>query len=159
MAAPSPQLSVVMPAYDEEATLAAIVAQVMALPVELELIIVNDGSRDGTAAIADTLAAGDPRITVMHQANAGKGAAVQKGIAAATGELVVIQDADLEYDPHDLVKLLAAMERLGTDVIYGSRRLNYRSSSVEWKFYWGGVLVSWATNLLYGSHLTDEPTC
>ncbi len=161
MAAPdsAPALSVVMPAYNEEATLEAICARVLALEVPLELIIVDDGSRDATAEIADRIAAGDPRVRVFHQTNAGKGAAVRRGIQAATGDVVVIQDADLEYDPDDLPMMLEEMERLGTPVLYGSRRLKYRSSAVQWKFYYGGVLVTWVTNLLYGSRLTDEPTC
>src|SRR5262249_9565142 len=78
---------------------------------------------------------------------------------AATGDVVVIQDADLEYDPTDLLTMLGAMERLNTPVIYGSRRLERRSRSVEWKYYYGGVFVTAVTNLLFRSRLTDEPTC
>ncbi|MGE0791368.1 MAG: glycosyltransferase family 2 protein [Sandaracinaceae bacterium] len=154
-----PRLSVVMPAYNEEATLEAIVRRVLALPISLELIIVDDGSRDRTASIADRLASEDPRVRVLHKPNGGKGSAVREGIRAAVGDIVVIQDADLEYEPDDLVKMLDAMERLDTPVLYGSRRLEYRSSAVEWKYYLGGLAVTWATNLIYGVHLTDEPTC
>lgn len=159
MGRPAPALSVVMPAYNEEATLREICEKVLGLDVDLELIIVDDGSKDRTAEISDALAAEDDRVRVFHQTNAGKGAAVRRGIQAAVGDVVVIQDADLEYDPEDLVMMLGEMERLGTPVLYGSRRLKYRSSAVQWKFYYGGVLVTWVTNLLYGSRLTDEPTC
>jgi glycosyltransferase involved in cell wall biosynthesis len=155
----TPRLSVVMPVYNERATLRAISERVLALPLPLELIIVNDGSGDGSSQIADELAASDPRIVVIHQRNGGKGAAVRAGIMAASGDVVVIQDADLEYDPLDLVHMLKAMEHLESSVIYGSRRLTRRSAAVEWRYYLGGVLVTTVTNLLFGSRLTDEPTC
>lgn len=156
---PAPRLSVVMPVHDEKATLESIVARVLALPVSLELLIVDDGSTDGSGRIADRLAEEDRRIRVFHKPNQGKGSAVRVGIGQARGDYVVVQDADLEYDPRDLLRMLDTMERSGTQVLYGSRRLRYRSSSVQASYYWGGVLVTWFTNWLYGSCLTDEPTC
>ncbi len=154
-----PRLSVVIPAYNEEATLKESVIRVLALPLSLEILLVDDGSTDGSAAIADALAAEHPRVRVLHKENGGKGSAVRMGIEQAIGEVVVIQDADLEYDPSDFLRMLEEMERIDTPVLYGSRRLSYRSSHVQVKYYWGGVLLSWITNILYGSRLTDEPTC
>lgn len=159
LATATPRLSAVMPVFNERDTLTEIAARVLRLPVALELLVVDDGSTDGSGAIADTLAAGDPRVTVIHQRNSGKGAAVRAGIQAARGDVVVIQDADLEYDPADLLEMLDVMDHLGTPVVYGSRRLKHRSRSVQWKYYYGGVIVTAVTNLLYGSRLTDEPTC
>lgn len=155
----TPRLSVVMPVFNERNTLTDIAQRVLRLPVALELAIVDDGSTDGSGAIADMIAAGDPRVTIIHQRNSGKGAAVRAGIQAASGDVVVVQDADLEYDPMDLLEMLDVMDRLGTPVIYGSRRLKLRSRSVQWKYYYGGVFVTAVTNVLYGSRLTDEPTC
>ena len=156
----APQLSVVVPAYNEERTLATIVQRLLVLPLSLEVLIVDDGSRDRTAEIAAGIAAADPRVRLLRQPkNAGKGAAVRAGIAAARGDVVVIQDADLEYDPQDLPRMLDEMQRLGSPVLYGSRRLHYRSANARASYYWGGVLLSWTTNLLYGARLTDEPTC
>jgi glycosyltransferase involved in cell wall biosynthesis len=163
MSAPAPappQLSVVVPVFNEERTLAEIVRRVLAVPLRSEVLIVDDGSTDGTAAIAGRLAAAEPRVRMLRQpANRGKGSAVRAGIAAATGDVVVIQDGDLEYDPRDFAVMLAEMERLGSPVVYGSRRLRYRSASYRTSFYWGGVLVTWVANLLYRARLTDEPTC
>ena len=156
----SPQLTVVIPFYNESRTLAEIVRLVLAVPIASELVLVDDGSTDGSAAIADQLAAADPRIRVFHQPrNIGKGAAVRRGIQEARGDVVVIQDADLEYDPNDFVAMLAEMRRLDSAVIYGSRRLHHRSRTVQAGYYLGGVLLTWITNLLYGARLTDEPTC
>ncbi len=157
----APQLSVVVPVYNERATLATVVDAVLALPLRVEVLLVDDASRDGSGALCDELAGRHPgRVRAFHQdENRGKGAAVRVGIQAATGEAVVIQDADLEYDPDDLVRLFDEMRRLGSQVIYGSRRLRYRSASVQARFYWGGVVITWVTNLLYGAGLSDEPTC
>ncbi|HLU38006.1 MAG TPA: glycosyltransferase family 2 protein [Planctomycetota bacterium] len=156
-----PDLSVVVPVYNEVATLAQIVEKVLALPVSVEVLLVDDGSTDGSGALCDELAARHPGVVrAFHlERNRGKGAAVRTGIAAATGRAVVVQDADLEYDPEDLVRLLHEMDRRGTPVIYGSRRLHHRSKTAQARYYWGGVLVTWVTNLLYGARLTDEPTC
>lgn len=157
---PAPELTVVVPAYNEEKSLATIVARVLAQPLDLELVVVDDGSRDRTPQIADDLARSDPRVRAFHLArNSGKGAAVRRGIQEARGAWVVIQDGDLEYDPADFVRMLAEVKRGGGQVIYGSRRLEYRSANAKASYYYGGVLLSWFTNLLYGSRLTDEATC
>lgn len=159
-AATPPMLSVVVPVYNEEATLNEIVARVLDVELDLEVIIVDDGSRDRTGELADELAATHDRVRAFHlEVNRGKGAAVRRGIAEVRGKVVVVQDGDLEYDPRDFVPMLAEMRRLQSPVLYGSRRLQYRSAAVEAHFYWGGVLLTVVTNLLYGARLTDEPTC
>jgi glycosyltransferase involved in cell wall biosynthesis len=156
------KLSVIVPVYNEVATVAQIIEQVLKVElgdVEKEVIVVNDGSTDGTGAVLDSLVAHrpNPLKIVHHERNRGKGAAVRTALEHVTGDVVITQDADLEYDPQEYPALLAPFEDPAVQVVYGSRNLhgNPRSS---WSFYWGGRLLSWTANLLYGSHITDEPT-
>ena len=156
------KLSVIVPVYNEVATVAQIIEQVLKVElgdVEKEVIVVNDGSTDGTDAVLDTLVARRPNSLkiVHHEQNRGKGAAIRTALEHVTGDVVITQDADLEYDPQEYPALLAPFEDPAVQVVYGSRNLhgNPRSS---WSFYWGGRLLSWIANLLYGSHITDEPT-
>ena len=159
-AAGVPELSVIVPVYNEEATLREIVARVLDVDLDLEVLVVDDGSGDRTVELADQLASAHDRVRAFHlEANRGKGAAVRRGIAEARGDVVVVQDGDLEYDPDDFVPMLAEMRRLQSPVLYGSRRLRYRSASTQAGYYWGGVLLTAVTNLLYRARLTDEPTC
>jgi glycosyltransferase involved in cell wall biosynthesis len=116
--------------------------------------------RDGTGERLERLraaAGGGPLNIVRHPRNRGKGAAVRSGIAAASGDIILVQDADLEYDPRDYTALLAPFDDPAVLAVYGSRNMrpNGRSS---FAFYWGGRLLSWVTNVLYGSRLTDEAT-
>jgi glycosyltransferase involved in cell wall biosynthesis len=151
------RLSVVIPAYNEIRTIAEIVERVHSLPVDKEIIIVDDGSTDGTREWLRENA-GERFKPVFHERNRGKGAAVRTGVQHASGDLVVVQDADLEYDPGDLVKMMALFEDPETQVVYGSRILSH--SEMSYLRYWlGGRLVTLCTNLLFGSRLTDEPTC
>lgn len=157
------KLSIVMPCYNEERTLAAILDRVLAVPlpeVTKEVIIVDDGSRDRSPEIAAEYAARFPeQVRALRQpTNRGKGAAVHVGLAAATGDILLIQDADLEYEPNDYAPLLAKFADPKVMVVYGSRILGSQNRSYN-RYYWGGRLVTLATNLLYGCHLTDEPTC
>jgi glycosyltransferase involved in cell wall biosynthesis len=159
-----PGLSVIVPVYNEERTLCQIVERVLDVDLEVDLdvevIIVDDGSLDRTGELAEELAVAHGRVRAFHlEENRGKGAAVRRGIAEARGDVVVVQDGDLEYDPRDFVPMLAEMRRLQSPVVYGSRRLRFRSASAQVGYYWGGVLVTAVTNLLYGALLTDEPTC
>ena len=156
------RLSIVIPVYNEEETIPQVIEQVLAVSldgVEKEIVIVNDGSSDKTAEVVQNLSTRMPcQLTVVHhKENQGKGAAIRTAMAHVTGDLVVTQDADLEYDPQDYPALLAPFSNPAVQVVYGSRNLrtNPRSS---WSFYWGGRLLSWVANLLYGSRITDEAT-
>ena len=163
----SPLLSVIMPVYNEERTLEEIIEKVWAVRIRKELIIINDHSTDNSPAILGKIEKTyqpdqwNTRLVVLHQPkNMGKGAAIRTGFAAAKGDIFLIQDADLEYDPGDYPELIQPIERGKAAVVYGSRRL--RKSNLKYsglQFYIGGVLITWFTNLLFHSQLTDEPTC
>lgn len=152
------KLSVIMPVYNEENTLTEIVARVMnAAPSDKELIIVNDGSSDGTRERLNSIS--NPAVKVVHcRENRGKGAAIRAGIEHIQGDIVIIQDADLEYDPDEYEILLQPIRDGEVSVVYGSRNMK-RNPHSTFSFYWGGRLLSWITTLLYGTHITDEATC
>ncbi|MCA8913756.1 MAG: glycosyltransferase family 2 protein, partial [Planctomycetes bacterium] len=147
-----------------EATLESVLDKVAEVPLKLnmELLIVDDGSKDRTAEIAKAWADrnSDERISVkvITKENGGKGTAVRRGIDESTGEYLIIQDADLEYDPNDYIKLLEPMLAGEAEVVYGSR-ITGPDKPGSLKFYLGGKLVTLATNIIYWAHITDEPTC
>ncbi len=152
------KLSVVMPVYNEEATIAEIIKRVEAVGMADEIVIVNDGSSDGTARALDALN-GDKLLRVHHHPkNRGKGAAVRTGINAATGDLILIQDADLEYDPRDIVTLMKPMQEGLADVVYGSRFLGGpRRPTMFWHMV-ANKMLTFMTNILYNTILTDMET-
>jgi glycosyltransferase involved in cell wall biosynthesis len=159
---PQPLLSVLIPVYNEARTLRTIVRRVLASPVGLpmELVCVDDGSRDGSADILDSLAAADSRIRVIRQPrNMGKGAAIITAIKHMRGDIGLIQDADLEYDPADLPVLLEAIERGEADVVYGSRFLENPVQDPSRVHRLGNWLLTFASNLTTGQWLTDMETC
>lgn len=153
------QLSVIVPAYNESATIRPLLERVLRSPIDLEVVVVDDASTDGTAEALRSFNC-DARVRVVtHAQNRGKGAAIRTGIAHVSGEIVIIQDADLEYDPDDYAVILKKFEDPKISVVYGSRwklRSNHISSP---SFFLGGVALTALTNLLYGTHITDEPTC
>ncbi|HEV8635513.1 MAG TPA: glycosyltransferase family 2 protein [Chloroflexota bacterium] len=151
------RLSVVVPAFNEEATIRAILERVRAVPAVAEIVVVDDRSSDRTGEI---LAQIDwPNLTVLrHEVNQGKGAAIRTGLGAVTGDLVVIQDADLEYDPRDFPRLIEPLLLGRTDVVYGSRFLG-RPRKMTFLQWIGNRGLTLATNLLYGAALTDMETC
>jgi glycosyltransferase involved in cell wall biosynthesis len=153
----SPLLSVVMPFYNERTTIDEIVRRVLAVPLRIELVVVDDGSTDGTTAMLDALQR-ELGFTLLHQKNAGKGAALRRGFAAVTGDLVVIQDADLEYSPEEFPELIELICQGKADVVYGSRFLG-RHRVFLFTHYLGNRVVTLATNILYNTMLTDMETC
>jgi glycosyltransferase involved in cell wall biosynthesis len=145
-----PDISVIIPVYNEEATLAAIVERVRAVDLAKEIIVVDDGSSDATPQVLAGLA-GPDLVTLRHPVNQGKGAAIRTALPQARGRAIIIQDADLEYDPREYGQVLAPILEGRAQVVYGSRILetsNQERSSMA--FYWGGRLLSAWTNLLYG---------
>lgn len=165
-------LSIVIPAYDEERTIGALLEKIRALDltplgVGKEVIVVDDGSRDRTAEIAASFAG---VVLVRMPRNGGKGRALRAGIARATGELLVIQDADLEYEPEDYLPMLAALREAGVDAVYGSRYLREpgggglrgfaagRHPGQGWASYLGGRSLSWIAWLCTGARLSDTVT-
>ena len=146
-------LSVLIPVYNEEATIDRLLAAVLAVDIEKEVIVVDDCSTDGTSA---RLAEWADKVHLhCHPVNRGKGAAVRTALAAATGDAVVIQDADLEYDPQDYPALVAPIESGRAQVVYGVRDLKGQKTLMRL----GNQLMTAATNLLYGVHLHDVETC
>jgi glycosyltransferase involved in cell wall biosynthesis len=157
------KLSVIIPIFNEQATLQAIVERVLAIPLEetaKQLILVDDGSSDGSAEIAMGLAERHPDVVrfLALAVNGGKGTAFRRGLQEVEGDLIVIQDADLEYDPADLSSIVGAYRDRDVKVVYGSRRLGSSNAPGSAIFRWGGGLMTALTNLLYGSRLTDQPT-
>jgi len=151
------KLSVVIPVYNEKATIHTIIERVKAAPFEKELVIVDDGSTDGTREYLSSLQ--DPEIRlILHPANRGKGAAVRTGIDASTGGMLVIQDADLEYSPDDYPALLAPIVSGNADVVYGSRFLGVHRVFMFWH-YTANRTLTFITNVLYNTMLTDMETC
>jgi len=153
-----PLLSVVMPAYNERETIEEIIRRVLAVPVRLELIVVDDASTDGTRDILQELARTLP-ITVLSQPqNRGKGAALRAGFAAVRGDIVVIQDADLEYSPEEYPSLIELICAGRADVVYGSRFIG-RHRAFLFTHYLGNRVLTGLTNVLYNTMLTDMETC
>lgn len=155
------RLSVVMPIYNERATLAKVVEKVLAVPLDIELVCVDDGSRDGSRELLDELQQNYPQMRVYLQPkNMGKGAALRRGIQEATGDYVVIQDADLEYDPAEFPALLEPLVQGNADVVYGSRFLGGRPHRVLyfWHFV-GNSILTLISNALTNINLTDMETC
>jgi glycosyltransferase involved in cell wall biosynthesis len=150
-------LSVVMPVYNERTTIEEIIRRVLAVPLRIELIVVDDGATDGTSEILDALQA-ELKFTLLRQTNAGKGAALRRGFAAVTGDLVVVQDADLEYSPEEYPQLIELICDGKADVVYGSRFLG-RHRAFLFAHYVGNKFLTLATNVLYNTMLTDMETC
>jgi glycosyltransferase involved in cell wall biosynthesis len=155
------KLSVVMPVYNEQATLAEVISRVLAVPLDVELICVDDGSTDGSRELLAQLISAHPQIRVLLQPkNIGKGAALRRGIQEATGDYVIIQDADLEYDPSDYPALLRPLLEGKADVVYGSRFTGSGPHRVL--YFWHSVanqILTLISNALTNMNLTDMETC
>ena len=152
-------LTVIVPVFNERNTVAEILRRMRAvqLPVDLEIVVVNDASSDGTEKVLAALEDSTVRV-VTHPKNQGKGAAICTGLQHARGELLLIQDADLEYDPEDWPRLLAPMLRGKARIVYGSRFTGERKNMLFWHWV-GNRFLSFATNLLYNTTLSDMETC
>jgi glycosyltransferase involved in cell wall biosynthesis len=154
------RLSVVMPVYNERATLVEIVRRVQGVPLTKEIIIVDDGSTDGTRDLLQALEGEQDVRVVYHEQNQGKGAAVRTGFLAARGDIVLVQDADLEYDPRDYPRLIEPIVRGEADVVFGSRFLHGSTRQVP--AYWHTLanrLLTTLSNMVTGLGLSDMETC
>lgn len=150
-----PLLSILVPVYNEERTVLELLRRVRAVDLPKEVIVVDDGSTDRTPALLERA---DGVTVLRHERNRGKGAAVATALAHARGEVCLIQDADLEYEPADIPALYARYLRGDVQAVFGSRVLTPGQRRSSFFFYWGGRLVSLVASILYGAEITDEPT-
>ena len=157
--APPPELSVLIPVYNEERTLRQLLRQVLDSPYRKQIIVVDDGSSDGTAAILAEMAARPGMLVLRHERNRGKGAAIRTAIPHATAEVCIIQDGDLEYDPRDYPLLVEIIRKGYSDVVYGSRYMSGRNPLPLTRFKLGVLALNWLVRLLYFHPMTDEATC
>lgn len=150
--------SVVVPVYNEERTVGTLLRRLAAVPFQKEVIVVDDGSTDGTPDVLRRLQAELGYRVLQGTRNRGKGMAFRLGLASAFGAVVVIQDADLEYDPSELPRVVEPILAGRADVCYGSRILGPSRGRSSQAFYWGGRLLSFLTTVLFGMKVTDEAT-
>ncbi|GAB4578533.1 MAG: glycosyltransferase family 2 protein [Anaerolineales bacterium] len=151
-------ISVVIPVYNEKNTIREIIRRVLAVGLVSEIVIVDDGSKDGTRELLPELDGENGVRVILHERNQGKGAAVRTGIAQAKGDVIIIQDADLEYDPRDYPALLKPIEEGLAEVVYGSRFLGGPRRPI---LFWNMVankILTFVTNILYNNILTDMET-
>lgn len=157
------KISIVVPVYNEEKTIGTILRKLYAVDfgkIKLEVVVVNDGSRDKSLEVLDELKKIYPFRLISYKKNHGKSYALRKGFKVVTGDVVTIQDGDLEYDPKDFIKMLSKISESGVRVVYGSRRL--KKDNVQYSglsFFMGGLFLTYMANFLYGCNITDEPTC
>ena len=154
------RISIIIPVFNEQATIAEVLARVLAVDLDKQVIVVDDGSTDGTSELLEEWGKRQPDwVTVQrHAKNQGKGVAVRTGLAEVTGDCVIIQDGDLEYDPRDYSRLLAPLIEGQARVVFGSRLLG-NNPRMFFAQRVGNVVLTWLTNLLYGASLTDMETC
>ena len=154
-----PFVSVIMPCYNEAATLPLILARVRAVRLDKEIIAVDDYSQDDSFAVLQAEAADDPAMTVIrHPCNRGKGAAVRSGLAHARGQIIIIQDADLEYDPNDYYELVQPISEGQVDVVFGSRFMGRHTGMYFWNAL-GNKGLTFLTNFLFNCWISDMETC
>lgn len=151
------KLSVIIPVYNEKETIEEVLRQVKAVDLEKEIIVVDDGSRDGTREILKKISGPGVKI-ILQPRNLGKGAAIRRGLKAVSGDYAIIQDADLEYDPQDFKKMLEPVLRDGAEVVYGNRFWQkVPGQTLKTKF--ARIFLTGLANLLYGAGIHDEATC
>ena len=152
-----PYLSVLIPAFNEERTLERVIDTVLKVPEDLEIVLIDDGSSDGTWQVMQSRVDGDRVRSVRHDVNQGKGVAIRTGLQHARGHIVLIQDADLEYSPKDYGVLLEPLKSNRATIVYGSRSFSSHSAYSYW-YVVGNRLVTLFTNVLYNCYLSDIET-
>ncbi len=153
-----PTLSVIIPAFNEAQTIRQVIQAVQEVPIDKEIIVVNDGSTDETSEILEQMR-NEPKLKILQcKENRGKGGAIQLGLEQVTGQFTVIQDADLELSPRDLIPILEVLQKGIAKVVYGSRFLNGKKQA-SLKTYIANRMLANFTNLLYHVRITDEATC
>jgi hypothetical protein len=154
-----PTLSVIIPVFNERGTVASVIEKVAALDINKQIVLVDDGSTDGTREILSEYIGRDGFDVIMHFGNRGKGAALKSGFQRALGEIVIVQDADLEYEPQDILKVVAPILDGSADVVYGSRYLENSQQDRSLVHRFGNWLLTQFSNFMTAQRLTDMETC
>jgi len=152
-------VSVIVPVYNEQNTVELIFDQIRKTKLISEIIFIDDGSTDNTREILDKIAKFKNTVIIKQPENKGKGTAIATGIQSASGDVIIIQDADLEYDPNDFSKLLRPIQNRETDIVYGSRFVRQQKEKSTIYHRAANYALTFLTNILYGSRLTDMETC